>query len=255
MAEFVRIFAIANVAQVQLAFNAALTAADRLVVLEARTGVRGGAAARAELLRTYARFSRDLDDAAKLGAREATAAIIAKIEETRLRPETDKRKHLRDLIESRPANLGLRGLATGAVGVADVAVLNLAIDPDYPRGTYWEAQEYGTTAHLGREITGFFHGGGAPGRPLAQFSGGGAMHKNLSPSFSPSAKFTPAAGPGSRGGRPGKGTIRVPLKPRRFIRDGADSARLPWKAAVLSAQDSAVSRLSNVKPGPLRGRR
>lgn len=238
MARYARRYVIQDIAKVHLAFAKALRTANQMNAADrARRRPQRARRTVSVLNAMYAQYSRDLDAAAVLGAEAATKAIIKRLDETRVRPVTDKRRHLNTLIVSRPISLGLRGLATGAVGVADIAELDKAIDPDYPhKGPYWRAQEKGTSKHVGREITGFFHGAAAAEPPRAIYAGGGGPHS----AFSPSSKFTPAAGQGSRGGKGGKGTINTPLKARYFIRDGADAGRAEWKAAVLAATAAAV---------------
>lgn len=244
MAEYMRLFVVDNIDGIHRAF---LRARRELAVSNARdraAGRRPGAQATVnELDRLYERFNRDLDRVAQTSAARATRAIKRKLAETAVRPETDKPRHLADMIKSRRANVA-RGVGTGAVGVADIAELNKAVDPDFPRGgTYWEAQEYGTFAHMGRRITGYFYGGGAPIAPPreAQF--------RVHAAFSPGDLLT-----GPRGGRGGRGTIRRPLMARRFIRDGADSARDAWRAAVTDVEDDFLRDLHRTLM-PRRGRR
>lgn len=243
MAEYMRIFVIDNIAAIH---RAHVEARRELALSNARDrAARRRPGARdsiAELDRLYANFNRDLDRAASTSAARATKAIKARIEQTRVRPETDKPRHLADMVKSRRVSI-VPGIATGAVGIADIAELNKAVDPDFPNGTYWEAQEYGTFAHVGRQIRGYFYGGGAPIAPPreAQFR----VHS----AFSPEGLLT-----GPRGGSGGKGRIRRPLMARRFIRDGADDAFGPWRAAVQAAENEFVSGLRHTV-SPRRGRR
>lgn len=256
MAEYMRVFAVLNIAEIHKGFAGAAREAALLNASDRRHNRPQRALhTERELARLYDKFVRDIDRAARRGAETATRAIVRKLDETAIRAETDKRRHLSSFIKSRPANLGLLG--TGAVGVADIAELNKAIDPDYPgKGPYWAAQEYGTDKHVGRKIYGFFHGNHPAERPNAQLSGGGEVHGKgaLHTAFSPSAKFTPVAGAGSRGGKGGKGTIRVALKPRHFIRDGADQARDVWRASVFAVSADVISDLQRTV-SPRRGRR
>lgn len=235
MAEYVRIFVVGNITEIHRAFLEARREAMVSNARDRRPGGRrrrDGEATLNELDRLYAQFNIDLNTAASTSAARATKAIKQRLAVTRVRPETDKPRHLADMIKSRRANV-ISGIATGAVGIADVAELNKAIDPDFPSGgTYWEAQEYGTFAHMGRQITGYFYGGSAPIAPPrgAQF--------RVHAAFSPEGLLT-----GPRGGRGGRGTIRRPLMARYFIRDGADSARDAWRSAVSRAEDEFVSGL------------
>lgn len=201
-------------------------------------------ALQAQVQAIYREFNRDLRAAAELGARAAQEAMRDRLEQSRLRPETDARPHLKSLLTAR-ALPPLGSIELGAVGVADIKQLEKAIDPDYPgSGSYWRAQERGTSKHVGREIRGFFHGGAGspdPDRPRASYAGGGSMAHHSE--FSPSTIFL-----GPRGGRGGPGTIMVPLKPRRFIERGAEDGHAKWLAAVRSAETQAATRLARAMP-------
>lgn len=196
----------------------------------------------------YAVFNRDLDRAAHIGALAATRGMKTVLKQTQLRPDTDRRPHLRDLLRSKPAVVpGLRGFATGSVAIGDVDWLEKAIDPEYPQhGSYWRAQNYGTAAHVGREIYGFFHGGGSMSKPLAALAGGGSMQHD--PMFSPSSKMS-----GPRGGRGGPGRISVPLKPRMFVERGRDAGYGEWLAAMAVAEQDALLSITRAMGTALPG--
>lgn len=190
----------------------------------------------------YREFNDALNAAAKIGAQAAQKAMRERLDRTQIRPRTSERPHLRDLLTAHPLP-SRGGIALGAVGVAHIPTLDKAVDPDYPgSGAYWQAQESGTTKHVGREIRGYFHGGGlAPDRPRLAFAGGGSMGHHAE--FSPSSVFV-----GPRGGRGGPGTIMVPLKPRRFIRDGAADGAAEWRAAIAAAENAAVAQMRRALP-------
>lgn len=237
MPPYVRGYAIVDVGETHQRFARIFT----LLEASRRRGQPVGAL-QVEVQAVYREFNRELRAAAELGARAAQAAMRDRLDQTRLRPETDARPHLKSLLIARA--LPPRGsVELGAVGVADIAQLEKAIDPDYPQhGTYWRAQEQGTSKHVGREIRGYFHGGGkGPDKPRAAFAGGGTMFHH--PEFSPSTIFL-----GPQGGRGGAGTIMVPLRPRRFIARGADDGYAEWLTAIKAAEAQAATRLARTLP-------
>lgn len=237
MAQYVTGYALPDVADTHRKF------AQIFTLLEAaRRRGQPVAALQAQYRTIYREFNEALNRAAAQGARAAQRAMRERLDRTQIRPRTSERPHLRDLLVARP--LPARGgIALGAVGVAHVPTLEKAVDPDYPgSGSYWRAQEEGTTEHLGREIHGYFHGGGlAPDRPRLAFAGGGSMGHH--PEFSPSSVFL-----GPRGGRGGPGTIMVPLKPRRFIADGAADGAAEWRAAIAAAETAAIAQTRRAMP-------
>lgn len=99
----------------------------------------------------------------------ADARTVEWIKLTQVRPDTSKANHMRGNIASRP--LGGR-LPFGAVGVADIAVLNKTRRSS--GGPYWEAQEFGSSAAVGRILPGYFmpgksRPGDAPSRTHPEF--------------------------------------------------------------------------------------
>jgi hypothetical protein len=100
----------------------------------------------------------------KLGvqaAAKADEAIRLHIRQTQVRPDASGR--LNKSIQSRPLP---SSFPVGAVGFADIDELDKGtINPTAPtKGAYWRAQEYGTAAHVGRIVPGYFSFGGGPGR-------------------------------------------------------------------------------------------
>lgn len=94
-----------------------------------------------------------------LVAEAGNRAVIARLGATRHRPVG--RNLLANSIESRP--IGTSVFHTGAVGIADLSVLNKAADQQ--GRPYWAAQEFGST-HLvewfaSHTVYGFFQPGGA----------------------------------------------------------------------------------------------
>lgn len=248
MSEFVRGFVIPDVADVHILYQRAITLARRVAELERRAGPLEGAAvgALAVLEGSYRTFQSNLRGAAQKAATTAVEDMRARLDATQVRAATDSAPHLRELLSARPLQIG--GLETGAVGIADIKLLDRAINP-YSRGygTYWRAQEYGTgsdgiPSQVGRVIHGYFIGGGDQEPPDAQYSGGGGPHPVFVSDSSSSSLF----GRGARGGFGGFGTISVEDRPRHFIRDGADQAKIVWRADIARAQADAISALARL---------
>src|SRR3954464_10682082 len=108
------------------------------------------------LNRAIVRFEQRLGELALRTAAVADASIRRHIDQTQVRPDTTKQRHMRDNIRSR--HVPLPGVAeAGIVGIADMSDLNKTARGG---GAYWEAQEFGTDAHVGRTVRGFF----MPGR-------------------------------------------------------------------------------------------
>jgi hypothetical protein len=134
---------------------------------------------------------------------------------------------LRKSVKSRPLP---STFPAGAVGIADIEELDKGtINPSAPtKGAYWRAQEYGTTAHVGRIVPGYF--GTGPGQASSPAS---AAEFRVHPYFEAvlHQRGTPAM------------VIKRPLQARHFIRDGAAETAV-WHAAQETAiLDQAVSRL------------
>lgn len=101
----------------------------------------------------------------KLALRTAVVAderIKRHIDTTRVRDPTSKSRHLEDNIASRAVNTAL---PLGIVGVAAIDQLDKTKRPS--TGSYWEAQEFGSTAAVGRKLRGFFQPGNVPPDPSA----------------------------------------------------------------------------------------
>lgn len=128
---------------------------------------------------------------------DATATRMVKA--TQVRPDTTKQRHLEDNIVSRHI---VTPIELGAVGLFDESVLNRT-RAGRRGGTYWEAQEFGTDAHVGREVRGFFMPGHA--RPSqAQF--------RVHPEFQATKKAF------------SRMTIDRPILERGFLRSGVEAA-------------------------------
>jgi hypothetical protein len=117
-------------------------------------------------------------------------------------------------------------LPLGQVGIANLELMARTVNPDAPgAGEYWRAQEYGTTAHIGRRLVGYFQPGGAPPnegdfRAHAYFDYDGRSNKKA----------------------PG-GIIRRPIQPRHFLRDGTADAVGYWREQQRRVERDVVSAL------------
>lgn len=251
MADYVRGFVIPDVADVHVLFDKAMQLCDEINGLARKVG--GGTAAEVtlvELRRAYLDFNNDLRSTAEVAAAQARENIVARLEATRRRGDTGTRPGLAGLIRCAPLSFG--SVQTGAVGIADVAWLERAINPNTPGyGSYWRAQEYGTgsadiPSQVGRVLRGYFAsaGGGDLTVPQAQYSGGGGPHPIFLSGGSGSQRLAGSGrGPGVRGGVGGFGTIGHEDAPRHFIEYGADAARVQWRTKLAELQSRTVSRL------------
>lgn len=254
MGSYVRIFAVANVAKLHRDFLDAIRLARQIEQTYVRGGHRSQAAAAGatlrELQRAYADFNRDLDRVAKDTATRARKAIRAELALTRVRPDTGNGPHLRDAIRARPLDVVGGGIATGAVGVADIAVLDQLVDPRNPQyGAYWRSQEYGyrfrgkqRTGVIGGFFTAGFGAGPFPAESrYAGNPGGIAPH----PLF-------------AVGKAPGAGLVHFlsPLRPRRFIERGANASEAVWRANLARIEQTQHIKLAAItSPAAKAGRR
>lgn len=171
------------------------------------------------------RLERDLlalrNEIVRLGVADAVYAdklAAATLRARLVRPETPG-PHLADYIRSYPLPGEL-----GGVGFADIAVLDKAIDPKYPQhGTYWRAIEYGTRAHIGRVVVGYFQPG------FAGPSGG---------EFRAHPYFTPEASSDAYPMR-----ITRPIEPKHFLRSGIASALTNHVQKMGTLQAEAIASM------------
>lgn len=162
----------------------------------------------------YQRMLRDYELLSRRGAAKADIFIRDRLRQTAVRPPTSGR--LAAAVQSVP----MSGVAAagGGVAIASIRKLDtLAVDPRFKdSGAYWRAQEYGTDAHVGRVVPGYF----MPGRS-APSAGEFRNHP-----------YFEQAGRGI-GGKAPKGTpamvITRPLHARHFLRDGT-AAFAVWHA-------------------------
>lgn len=150
------------------------------------------------LSRAITQFEERLAALAIRTANVADASIRRHIDQTQVRPDTTKQRHMRDNIHSR--HVPLPGVAeAGIVGIADMSELNKTTRGG---GAYWAAQEFGTDAHVGRTIRGYF----MPGRSRPSQA-----------DFRTHPEFQAA-------GRGPQMTIANPIEERGFLRDGVEDA-------------------------------
>lgn len=246
MATYVDVFVTQNVATIHRLFGELMAEAE---AVDRRSIALGGGprsvATRAEIAKVYGQVRRELDELARRTSLQATQRIRFYFQRSARRPPTGiGGVHLRDLFRCRPLPR-IAGFPTGSVGIADVDVLNRAVDPLYPdAGEYWRAQEYGTTHQAGRQVRGFFYG---PGFTNATRPIGG--HPGDQPLFVPSSILQ-----GPRGDRRGGlMTIGREIAPRHFIRDGSAAALANWRAGMRQIDQGAARQLKAIRSATVPG--
>jgi hypothetical protein len=159
------------------------------------------------------------------GVADAVATNVLKA--TQVRPDTTKQRHLEDTFLSRPTPTG--AVELGVAGLFDEKKLNQA-----KRGgdIYWQAQEFGTDAHVGREVRGFF----MPGRARPSQA-----------DFRVHPEFQATKGPRMRIGRP--------IQERGFLRRGVEAAWRRRDTRIVAARREIDTLLtafqrSSVPPPP-----
>jgi hypothetical protein len=200
-----------------------------------------------EVQLVQARYVRDMEKAAAVGAAAATKAVRRRFDQTRS-ARSSGASRLRRSLTARPAKFAL---PTGNVGIGDIDLLDRVVNPFSPSfGSYWLAQEIGTGAQdaesgvsirsqLHRRIFGFFtdrSGGGNIDVPRA----GGGTHARFVAASSPNAVLGP------RGGRGGPGEIKREIQGRHFLRDGRDHAFDTWLAHIRAADTRAIRSLQGL---------
>jgi hypothetical protein len=163
---------------------------------------------------------RDFELLGTRGAAKADAYIRDRLRQTQVRPDASHR--LRDAVRSVPLTNPLPG---GAVGIASIEALDKgAVNPSHPNNPYWRAQEYGTAAHVGRIVPGYFQPGQS--RPSA-------AEFRVHPFFE--ARLRQRRTPAMR--------ITRPINARYFLRDGTQNF-VAWHVAQTERiLATAVSRL------------
>jgi hypothetical protein len=125
----------------------------------------------------------------------------------------------------------------GSVGVNFMPALDANV-------SWWWTQEQGYSGHVGREIRGFFFDAGftSPSRPdPAQFR----VHPLFASRSDQLADF--GAGLGKRGGVGGKGTIKNPIEPRRFVEHGGQQVLGMWHRMIQAAESRFVAEIETIR--------
>lgn len=247
MAQYRRILVVEDIAQIHRRYARVLTL---LAAAERDPRLRGRYAGRRRQTQlAYANFQRGLNDVARHNATLAEKRMKQRFDQTRARANTGHGGlHLRQALRARPAQIGSR-LATGAVGIADIEILNSVVNPASPQyGPFWRAQEYGTgfgevPSQEGRVFRGSFYDRGY-NNPTPPIAGRGDQPifvstrnaRALAPSFSGSSR-------GGMGGHDGLGTIHREIQPRRFITNTIQDIEPLWRADINRVQGQAIASL------------
>jgi hypothetical protein len=172
--------------------------------------------------KAYQDMVRDYELLAKQGAMKADTFVRDRLRQTAVRPPATG--SLAAAVHSEPLKLPFPG---GGVGIANIGMLDKGA---FDQGSYWRAQEYGTTAHVGRRVVGFFEPGRA--KPSA------AQFRNH-PFFEQAKR--------GKSGKAQKGTpamvIRRPIHARHFLRDGAVAFAVWHEQQSTRINNRAISRL------------
>lgn len=157
-------------------------------------------------------LEQDMAEAARQAAIAADLQGRYWIKVTQVRPDTSKQRHMEDNLRSR--HIPTPGLDLAVVGLFDIGELDKTATA---HGTYWEAQEFGTDAHVGRIVRGFFMPGSVRPDPSQD-----RQHP----------EFQPGAGP--------KMVIGNPIEERGFLRRAVEDAGRRREVVVKRAQDKVV---------------
>jgi hypothetical protein len=174
----------------------------------------------------------DLTALAARTAQIADAAIVTRLRETQVRPETTRSLHLQDLIVSVP-------FPRGSVKIALIEELNKATNPD-GYGPYWRAQELGSVAvgniMTGRILFGSFSGPGHDEVPRGEYAGMRGA---------PGAEFYF----GLDGEESGLGTISHEDPPRHFLETGTAVAGVSHAEGIKRLSRGYADRILALSPG------
>lgn len=243
MAEYVRGFLIPEVLDVHEWFQRCIRDAERLLADCRHTDKEKLAQDLLDTLAVaYNTFNKNLRESAEVAAAGATVGMRDRLNEHE-RPSAGNSPPAADLVVARALDTG--AIATGMVGVGDVAWLRRIVNRATGYGTYWRALEYGTGEHgvpsqVGRILLGVFGGRGGTNAnpPQSQFAGGRGPHPvflSKSRLGSGTAKYA------------GFGTIRIEMRGKHFIEYGADLAAVKWREDIAAAQERAIQMLDEIK--------
>lgn len=188
----------------------------------------------------YADYKKGLDSIAVRAAVTANSRIREVLANTQVRTDTGLSPHLRDRIVSRPLP-PIAGFVTGAVGIADEAVLERAGGAS-GWAAYWKAQEYGTGSRevrtiIGNMLRGYFYDRGFTGPTVpAQ-----ALFRHH-PVFAPG----PPIGGRTPGLGFGRGIVQRDIVGRHFVQKGADAAQAEYLASMRALETATIAELSGI---------
>lgn len=173
-------------------------AAADVSALVVELDARGRTAASTRIARAWGEHMREMEALSLFVALEGTRILREKERGSRVRPDTlgQGGPRLEDSLRCGP----LPSPPFGSVGVADESLLN----QDVP---WWETNEEGSTANVGRVLTGFFEPGEA--RPSS-------VESRQHPLFQPTREG-------------GRGIIKNPIPARRFIEHSIPEVELLWR--------------------------
>lgn len=251
MPVYVRGMVIPDVALTHRAYQKLMLDLEELVILERRLAVESGAPLRsqatitmralADTRNSYRDFNYRLRKSAVDGSLRALKGMEERLQAHRVRPPAGGSPTLASLLKANPLP-PVSGYETGAVGVADVAELNKAVNRhSRGYGTFWRAIEYGTGQHgvpsqVGRVIYGSFMSAGG-GDASAPDPGQSGVHPIFVSGYRP--------GFGQRVS--GLGTIGKEIEGRHFIQFGADQASVQWRQEIMAMQQRAVDQLAAIR--------
>lgn len=187
-----------------------------------------------QLFKWLVDFRRDLYGIARATSVKVDEHIRRVLESERVRPPTDKTRHLSDNIHSRvPEGLG----ALGVVGVADETELDRTTNPnggsDRP---YWLVIEEGSAKiqpqMRGRELFGSFFGPGGESAPSSD-------------SFREDSSFVFGASGG------GRGVIQRDIEPQHYLARGTEEGWKDYITAINALQDVYATRLIEIRNASL----
>lgn len=265
MPRYKRIFSV-DVGRTQGLMLRNLVLAQKLVLVQRSKGLPRDEATVRRLQKVLVDLQRGLERVAKETAIDVNKEINKEITKTKSgRPRTGNNPNLRNQIKSRPIHRFGSKIMTGEVGVADIDVLDKLVNPRYQQyGPYWRAQEDGTKHQAGRVVYGGFYDAGLAGGPYKPDPALGGVRRAPHPIFVSTHRARAAygtlgfsGGPGKQGGAGGgKMTIGKELKPRHFIRNGANTAAAAYRVRVAAVESQVLRDLAVVThPSFGRGRR
>jgi hypothetical protein len=170
----------------------------------------------------FRRIERDI-------ARIATESVRRRIQLTAKRPDGGRVSgNLADHVLSAPLP---STPPIAGIGIGSLAELDKVVNPNRTsKVAYWRAQEEGSRAAVGRELTGLYYGAG--------FGGGSPPSQAL---FRQHPLFRVGRGPTMR--------IRRPIQARHFLRDGSADAEAVWRLQLRVAERRIATQIDALVAG------